>query len=199
MDLPLELNYKIVQDLPILDLEEFCLSSQSSLSLCSDVRFWTERFQREGLLLPRDISKVSSWIVEYKLSRIAQLREQHYMEKLSQKHNIILDLVRVNDVSILPDFLDKVQFAHIRDKRALQKNASNYPRKMLLISRQGQIKLDVGEGLQIELTSEQARVLLYVFCYYELDPLTDRETETYRVPRLKLEKLGLVKAPQRII
>ncbi|SOB74071.1 hypothetical protein BQ9231_00188 [Cedratvirus lausannensis] len=199
MDLPLELNYKIIQDLPIVDLENLCATSQGAASFCSDVLFWQERFRREDLLLPRDLANVSSWIVEYKLSKIAQLRERHYMQNLLAKHAIILDLTRVNHVSILPDFLDKDKFAQIRDKRALQKNLSERPRKMLLLNRQDEIKLDVGEGLQILLTEQQARVLLFIFCYYELDPLTDRETTTYRVPRSQLEELGLVRpVPQWI-
>ncbi|SPN78808.1 F-box domain-containing protein [Brazilian cedratvirus IHUMI] len=193
MDLPLELNYKILLDLPVLDLENVCSTSTSAASFCSDATFWRDRFRREGLLLPRDESSVPSWTLEYKLSKIAQLRERHYTNSLLAKHVIILDLTRVNDVSILPGFLNKVEFALIRDKRALQKNLSTRPRKMLLLNREDKIKLDVGEGLQIDLTPEQARVLLYIFCYYELDPLTDRERETYRVPRSQLEELGLVK------
>lgn len=193
MDLPPELNYKILLDLPVLDLENVCSTSTSAASFCSDTTFWRDRFRREGLLLPRDESSVPSWTLEYKLSKVAQLRERHYMNSLLAKHVIVLDLTRVNDISILPNFLNKVEFALIRDKRALQKNLSDRPRKMLLLNRQDKIKLDVGEGLQIDLTSEQARVLLYIFCYYELDPLTDRERETYRVPRSQLEELGLVK------
>nr|WIL04275.1 hypothetical protein Clen_345 [Cedratvirus lena] len=199
MDLPLELNHKILLDLPVIDLENLCATSQSGAAFCSDVRFWQERFKREGLLLPRDLTSVSSWIVEYKLSKIAQIREKHYMKNLLEKYVVALDLTRVNDVSILPDFLNKEEFAQIRDRRALQKNFSNRPRKMLLLNREDKIKLDVGEGLRLELTQEQAHVLLFIFCYYELDPLTDRETETYRVPRSKLEKLGLIKPTEQWI
>nr|WIL02858.1 hypothetical protein Cbor_431 [Cedratvirus borely] len=198
MDLPLELNYKIIQDLPVVDLENLCATSQGAASFCSDVLFWQERFRREDLLLPRDLASVSSWIVEYKLSKVAQIRERHYMQNLLSGNIVSLDLTRVNNVSILPDFLDKSTFARIRDERALQKNLLRLPpRKMLLLKRQDKIKLDVGEGLQIPLTEQQARVLLFIFCYYELDPLTGHERETYRVPRSQLEELGLLRPAEK--
>lgn len=192
MDLPPELNYKILLDLPILDLENVCSTSSSAASFCSDASFWRDRFQREGLLLPRDENSVFSWILEYKLSRIAQLRERHYSNLLEAGSVIVLDLLRVNDVSILPDFLDKAELARIRDKKALQKNLGLFPRKMLLLNREGEIKLDLYKGQQIKLTQEQARVLLYIFCYYELDPLTARENKTYRVPQGQLKEIGLL-------
>jgi hypothetical protein len=200
MDLPTELNHKILLKLPITELENICLSSTKGVSFCSDARFWEERFRKEDLPLPKVIPAVlPSWITEYKLTRIAQLREEYYMDSLLRNYIILLDLTKVNDVSILPDFLDKQEFAKIRTRRVLQKNISARPRKMLLLYRQGNIILDVGEGLQIPLTKEQAHLLLFIFCYYDLDPLTDRETKTYRVPRSQLEELGLVKPVEQWI
>ena len=199
MDLPVEINYKILMDLPIIDLENICQTSRETVDFCSDPRFWEERFRREDLPLLKRAERISGWITEYKLSKIAQIREKHYVEALLNKNIIVLDLTKVNDVSILPNFLDKEQFSKIRDRRVLQKNIRAWPRSMLLLPRQGKIILDVGEGLQITLNHEQTRLLLFIFCYYDLDPLTDLETKTYRVPVPKLEKLGLIEPVQQWI
>nr|WIL04952.1 hypothetical protein Cduv_472 [Cedratvirus duvanny] len=203
MDLPTELEEKIFLELSITDLLQACSSSVNSRKVCGDSIFWKRKFAKDDLPLIYPRESVSGWILEYKVSKIAQLREEHYIEEINQGSFVQIPLLEINDVNILPDFLNKKLLRAIRVKEVYINNTNlKYGRKLpnffsvltpftdkgltfFLAKEDGEYIFQIKGFYTKILTEEQMRFLLYILCYYDIGL-------DYRVPKEVLLEEGII-------